>query len=127
MRRLSTLALVSTLVAGCASPPPGAAPDARALIGTWVVDLRPTPDAPAYTQAFVVSQVDGKRFSGSFYGAPIRQGQLNTDWGAVRLAFVTADGSGSYHHSAVLRDGRLEGLTHAPARDFLAYWSARQP
>jgi hypothetical protein len=40
------------------------------------------------------------------------------------FAFVTADGSGPYNHSAVLWDGRLEGLTNSTGRDFLSYWSA---
>ncbi|MBQ0961957.1 hypothetical protein KAK06_23670 [Ideonella sp. 4Y11] len=119
----SLLLLVSSLAA-CSTAGPARAPAAAELVGTWQVDLRPTPDAPPYLQAFVVTGVQGKRFSGSFYGTPISQSQINTDWGAVRIAFVTGDGSGEYHHSAVLSGNRLEGLTHSVGRDFLAYWSA---
>jgi hypothetical protein len=99
--------------------------EAGALLGTWKVDLRPSPGAPPYFQEFVVTRVlDGKSFEGTFYGAPVTQARINTDWGAVRIAFVTTDGSGPYNHSAVLRDGRLEGLTNSTGRDFLSYWSA---
>ena len=37
---------------------------------------------------------------------------------------MTEDGSGLYHHTAVLRDGRLIGTTHSIGRDFLARWTA---
>jgi len=68
--------------------------------------------------------VEGKRFEGTFYGSPISQGRINADWGTIRIAFVTEDGSGPYNHSAVLAEGRLEGLTNSTGRDFLSYWSA---
>ena len=99
-------------------------PGPEELVGIWEVDLRPTPDAEPYLQEFEVSSVDGNGFEGSFYGTPVTEGRLNVDWGAVRFAFVTADGSGPYHHSGVLREGRLEGTTHSIGRDFLAYWTA---
>jgi hypothetical protein len=88
------------------------------------VDLRPDPAAEGYYQQFVVTAVQGKTFSGTFYGTPISQARINTDWGAVRIAFVTADGSGAYNHSAVLTGDKLEGLTNSTGRDFLSYWSA---
>lgn len=98
--------------------------DGASLVGTWKVDLRPTPDSEAYYQEFVVESVEGRSFSGTFYGTAIEDARLNTDWGAVRFAFVTRDNSGAYHHSGVLRGDRLEGLTHSLGRDFLAVWSA---
>lgn len=94
------------------------------LLGTWVVDLRPTPDSEPYYQEFVVTSVQGNAFTGTFYGAPVSQARINTDWGTLRLAFVTADGSGPYNHSAVLSDSRLEGLSNSTGRDFLSYWTA---
>lgn len=121
--------LVSTwLVAGCASAPPQApaVSPAASLVGTWQVDLRPEPSAPPYYQPMEVTQVEGGRFSGSFYGAPFKDGRINADWGPVRIAFVTADATVEYHHSATLVDGRLEGLTHAPGRGFLAVWRAQK-
>jgi hypothetical protein len=114
------------LLAHAATPAEPATP-ASVLVGTWQVDLRPTPDAPPYFQELVITAVDGQTFTGTFYGTPITQGRLNTAWGTLRLAFVTADGSGDYHHSAVLQTDRLEGLTNSTGRDFLAYWSARKP
>jgi hypothetical protein len=100
--------------------------NARDLVGTWTVDLRPTPDAEPYYQEFVVADVTAESFTGTFYGAPVSEARLNVDWGAVRFAFVTEDGSGPYYHSGVLREGRLEGTTHSPGRGFLAYWTAEK-
>ena len=94
------------------------------LLGTWKVDLRPTPDAEPYYQEFVVTAVQDGSFSGTFYGAPISQGRVNKDWGKLRIAFVTTDGSGPYYHSATLEDEGLEGLSNSTGRGFLAYWSA---
>ena len=113
------------LASGCALEPPIAAiPAAADLVGTWWVDLRPTPEADAYLQPFVVTSVEDGRFDGTFYGAPVSEARINTEWGTVRIAFVTADGSGAYHHSAVLDGDRLVGLSNSTGRDFLAYWSA---
>lgn len=95
------------------------------LLGTWQVDLRPTPDAKPYLQQFVVTKVNADNsFEGTFYGAPISQARINKDWGAIRIAFVTADQSGPYNHSAVLQGAKLEGLTNSTGRNFLSYWSA---
>ncbi len=96
------------------------------LVGTWKVDLRPTPKADPYYQEFVVKSVEGKTFAGSFYGSPISQARINNDWGSIRIAFVTSDNSGPYNHSAVLQASKLEGLTNSTGRNFLAYWSAEK-
>jgi hypothetical protein len=116
-----------------ASPPPSAAPAAPAadpnrLVGTWRVDLRPTPDAPPYYQTFVISSVKDDRLSGTFYNTEIRDGRTNKDWGAaVYFAFTTNDGSGAYHTAGRLTsNGRLEGTTHAVGRGFLSVWSAER-
>ena len=123
--RIAVSLLSMALIAGCASTIRRAGPaDAQDLVGVWKVDLRPTPGDPEYFQQFVVSSVEGKTFSGTFYGAPIEQARINTDWGAVRIAFVTADQSGPYNHSATLVGNRLEGLTNSTGRNFLSYWSA---
>ncbi len=125
--RSIALILILTLLSGCAtSADRRPSVDANVLIGSWQVDLRPRPGDPAYFQEFVISSVDGNRFRGSFYGTEVTQARINTDWGAVRIAFVTADGSGQYHHSATLVGDRLQGLSNATGRDFLSYWSARR-
>lgn len=120
----ASLLTVFVLLTGCTTPPVTSSPQPAKLIGVWKVDLRPDPTAEGYYQEFVVTAVQGKSFSGTFYGAPISQARINTDWGAVRIAFVTADGSGDYNHSAVLTGDTLEGLTNSTGRDFLSYWSA---
>ncbi len=119
------LALFAILsLAACAAPGRSATIDEAFLSGTWQVDLRPTPDAAPYFQELVITEAGNGSMSGTFYGAPFSEGRINDDWGTLRIAFVTADGSGPYYHSAVLNDGRLEGLSHSSGRDFLAYWSA---
>lgn len=124
MRTCATLCLV-VLFAATPNSQAEETVEAGVLLGTWKVDLRPSPESLPYFQEFVVTRVlDDKSFEGTFYGAPVTQARINTDWGAVRIAFVTTDGSGAYHHSAVLEDGRLEGLTNSTGRGFLSYWSA---
>ncbi len=119
------LCLIALLLTGCAITKLDVqSVDAQALVGTWKVDLRPTPTDSAYFQQFVVSAVVGKKFSGTFYGAPIQHARINSDWGNLRIAFVTNDQSGPYNHSATLVGNKLEGLSNSTGRDFLSYWSA---
>jgi hypothetical protein len=119
---------LAALLVSYSSPPRAESPSASKLIGTWKVDLRPVPTADPYFQEFVVTSADGKTFTGTFYGTPVTQARINTDWGKIRIAFVTSDDSGPYNHSAVLTDGKLDGLSNSTGRDFLAYWSAeKQP
>jgi hypothetical protein len=121
--------LFAFLLTACATntPQKNSLLDSKQLIGTWQVDLRPTPGAAEYYQEFVVTAVDGKTLQGTFYGSPISQGRINTDWSKIRIAFVTEDQSGPYNHSAVLNDGKLEGLSNSTGRNFLSYWSAIKP
>jgi hypothetical protein len=35
-----------------------------------------------------MTSVARKTFAGTFYGTPVTQARINTDWGAVRIAFV---------------------------------------
>jgi hypothetical protein len=125
--RASNVLAVALLV-GCATSATPVAPSSAVLVGTWKVDLRLSPTTEAYYQEFVVASVEGKTFTGTFYGTPVTQARINTDWGAVRIAFVTSDGSGQYNHSAVLIGHKLEGLSNSTGRNFLSYWSAiKQP
>lgn len=100
--------------------------DASGLLGDWKVDLRPTPEASAYYSDFSVTKIDGKSLEGKFYGTEFTNGRINIDWGAVYFAFTTSDGSGTYFHSGVLRDGKLEGLSLSTGREFLAVWTAKR-
>ena len=127
MLRPITISATLTVLAwlgACATTPFDPQSVEDILVGTWTVDLRPLPDAEPYYQEFVVTAVDGNRFSGTFYSTSISEGRINVDWGTLRIAFVTVDGSGSYHHSAVLDHGTLDGLSNSTGRDFLSYWTA---
>lgn len=100
--------------------------DTTKLIGTWKVDLRPTPKAPDYFKSFEVAKVDGNTFTGVFYGTEIQNGRINTDWETVYLAFTTEDNSGVYNHFAKLVGNRLEGASHSLGRKFLLPWRAEK-
>lgn len=125
--RIGTIAVFALLLTGCATKvAPSNAPDSNQLIGTWQVDLRPKPGTEPYFNEFVVTAVNGRTFTGTFYGSPVSQARINTDWYAVRIAFVTEDQSGAYHHSAVLSGDKLDGLSNSTGRNFLSYWSAKK-
>ena len=130
MRIASTLratALLFALPLWLGSAPAPAPVDPSALVGTWTVDLRPTPDAPAYTQPFRVSAVhDDGTLDALFYGAPVQVARYNADWDVLHVAFVTRDNSTRYLHAARLVDGQLHGTTHAVERGFLSVWTAEQ-
>lgn len=100
--------------------------DAEALVGKWIVDLRPTPDAPAHLKELIIESVEDGELEGRFYDTDFVDGRLNGDWGALRFAFCTADASGAYHTQGVLRGDRLEGTTMSVGRDFLAVWTAHR-
>lgn len=100
--------------------------DLSTLVGAWKVDLRPTPDAAEYFQEFVVTKIDGKTFSGTFYGAEIKNGKVNTDWETVYLAFTSEDQSGIYSHFARLDGKKLIGATDSLGRGFLLPWRAEK-
>ncbi len=94
------------------------------LEGTWAVDLRPSPDSPPYIQDMVITSAKNKQIKGTFYGTKIMNGKINTSWGKVVFAFTTKDGSGVYHTTGELVDGKLIGTTHSLGRDFLTPWTA---
>ena len=93
--------------------------------GTWVVDLRPTPDAPAYDVAMELKVRDG-RVVGTFYDTEIENGFANDTWGDLVVGFTTRDGSGVYYSTATLHDDVLRGSTLSVGRQFLAVWTARR-
>lgn len=101
-------------------------PDASELIGTWLIDLRPSPNAAPYVQEMTITSVENGRLQGTFYGSTMQHGRLNTAWGRVIFAFVTEDGSGVYNTTGELRDGKLVGTTHAIGRDFISPWTGEK-
>ena len=97
--------------------------DVEELLGTWTVDLRPTPDAEAYTTELVIAH-DEHGLQATFYGTEGTHVTVNDDWQEVRVALVTEDGTGVYHTSFVLVGETLVGTTHSLGREFLSRWTA---
>ena len=100
--------------------------DSTKLVGTWKVDLRPTPDAPAYFQTLEIKKIEGDTFSGTFYGSEIKNGRINQAWDFIYIAFTSSDNSGLYSHFAKLAGTRFEGATHSLGRNFLLPWRAEK-
>lgn len=102
-------------------------PDPAALVGTWQVDLTPKPGAEPYFQKLVITEVNDSTFTSTFYyDSEIQEARFNADWGALTIAFFTADGSGPYNTAARLEGDLLKGTTHSIGRDFVALWTARK-
>lgn len=100
--------------------------DPSRLIGTWLADLRPRPDAPDYDQEFVVRGVANQVPVGTFYGRELQDARLNLDWGTTHFAFTTSDARerGTYNTAGRIVGDHLEGTTHPLGRNFLAVWTA---
>ena len=94
-----------------------------ALIGEWVIDLRPTPHAEGYFQPFIVESIEGNTINGTFYGSNLENALLNDNWETLSFAFTTNDGTNEYYHSGYLLDGKLFGITYCPDRKFTAPWT----
>jgi hypothetical protein len=124
MMKSLLLMFLLTSVVGINVAQQSAKPDPTKLVGSWKVDLRPKPDAPAYFQKFAVKKVEGDTFTGTFYGVEIKEGRINRDWETIHFAFVTQDGTGVYNHSGKLIGERLEGTTNSVGRKFLSVWRA---
>lgn len=93
------------------------------LIGNWIIDLRPTPEAEGYFQSFEVKSIDGNTFNGTFYGSNIKYAFINKNWPKIYFAFSTSDQSNEYYHSGYIENDRLYGLTYCPNREFTAPWT----
>ncbi len=96
---------------------------ASSLLGEWIIDLRPTPDAEAYFQSFVVESIEENSFKGTFYGSELENSLLNREWDKLYFAFSTNDSSNAYYHSGYLEDGKIYGMTYCPGRNFTAPWT----
>ena len=97
-------------------------PVADSVLGTWVIDLRPTPDSEPYLKDFKFTKIEGKQFDGEFYGYPFQGGFLNTDWEKIYFAFTTADQSGTYFHSGYIEGDKVFGITLNENRKFILPW-----
>ena len=97
--------------------------DTKELIGTYKIDLRPTPEAKPYYQNFVIKSVDGKKFKGTFYGSSIVKGLFNTEWdNRVYFGFSTSDRTNTYYHSGYFQNGKVYGISYCPDRNLVSRW-----
>ncbi len=123
---LRTCLLVSLSSAALAGPDHKETAPFSAMAGDWSVDLRPSFDSPPYSQPMTLKIDDQKRVTGSFYNSEILAGKAVIGRGRSCVAFRTTDGSGFYHSSACLIDGKMVGTTWAEGRDFLFPWTAER-
>lgn len=100
---------------------PGRNPDS--MLGSWEIDLRPSPDADPYVQEFRVTGISGNTFQGYFYGSPVKQAKLNRNWNRLYFAFTTSDQTHDYFHSGYLLNGKLYGVSYCPGREFVQPWT----
>jgi len=96
--------------------------EASSLAGFWNIDLRPTPDAEEYIIQFVVSDIEDSSFRGTFYGSKFKDGLINDSWEVLYFSFTTKDKNNTYYHSGWLEDGKLQGISYCPDREFTAPW-----
>jgi hypothetical protein len=97
-------------------------PEANNAIGTWMIDLRPTPENEPYLKDFKFTKIDSSRFNGEFYGYPFEGGFLNTDWDKIYFAFTTADQSGTYYHSGYIEGNEIFGMSLNENRKLMLPW-----
>lgn len=91
--------------------------------GTWVIDLRPSPNSEIYLKDFVITPTKDKSFSGEFYGTPFTTGKFNTEWEYVYFAFTTSDKEYIYYHSGYIDGDRIFGISYSPDRKFISHWT----
>lgn len=99
---------------------------AAALSGDWVVDLRLSLDDEAYTQPMTLTVASDGVVTGSFYNSEILAGRVGTAQNRTCVAFRTSDGSGLYHTSGCLVDGKMVGQTWSEGRNFVLPWTAER-
>lgn len=96
------------------------------LLGTWVIDLRPTPTSQPYLKDFKFTKIYDKQFDGEFYGYPFTGGFLNLDWDKVYFAFTTTDQSGTYFHSGYSEGNKINGMSLNENRKLLIPWQGEK-
>lgn len=101
-------------------------PGIDSITGTYIIDLRPTPESEPYLKEFKFTKVDGKKFDGEFYGYPFSGGFLNTDWDKIYFAFTTQDQSGTYYHSGYVEGNKVVGITLNESRGFVLPWKGER-
>ena len=96
------------------------------LAGRWIVDLRPSPDAPKYEKQMMLDVAPDGSVRGSFYDSTIDAGRASASNGRTCFAFRTTDGVGPYHTSGCLIGNRILGQTWAEHRQFVLNWTAER-
>ena len=96
------------------------------LAGTWKVDLRVSLNDAPYSQPMVLTVAEDGSVTGSFYNSEILAGRVGRGQDRKCVAFRTTDGSGFYHSSACLVDGKMIGQTWSEGRNFVLPWTAER-
>lgn len=97
------------------------------LIGTWEIDLRPTPDSEPYIQYLVINDISGTSLKGTFYGSSIKDGLVNKKFDNIFIAFTTKDQSSTYYHFIKrIDDNNIEGLTYCNDRNLIQPWKGKK-
>ncbi len=92
------------------------------LMGTWTLDLRPTPQSESYLKDFDITNFENGKLSGTFYGTDFKEGKINTAWGKIYFSFTTADQSNTYFHSGFIENGKIYGTSLSEGRNFMIPW-----
>ena len=96
------------------------------LLGTFIIDLRPTPDSEPYLKDFKFTKIEVKNFDDEFYGYPFTGGLLNTNWDKIYFAFTTADQSGAYYHSGYVEGNKVFGISLNENRKLIIPWKGEK-
>lgn len=94
------------------------------LSGEWIVDLRSSPNDPAYLKPMVILVGSDGSMTGTFYDREIDNGRAGTVSGRSCLALRTVDASGPYQTAGCLVGDQIEGQTWSEGRNFLLTWTA---
>jgi CubicO group peptidase (beta-lactamase class C family) len=100
--------------------------DLEKIKGTWIIDLRPSPNSEAYLKDFIITPTVSKEFSGEFYGSKFEKGNFNTDWEYIYFAFTTKDRSNVYYHSGYIDGDKIFGISYSPDRKFTSHWTGKK-
>ena len=100
--------------------------DLEKIKGTWVIDLRPSPESASHVQEFTIQPTKGNQFGGTFYGSEFKDGYFNLEWDVVYFGFSSRDGSSGYYHSGYFKEGKVYGITFCPGREFTIPWEGEK-
>lgn len=114
---------LATIIALAVATPVLAQP-VSPLSGEWIVDLRSSPNDPAYLKPMVILVGSDGSMTGTFYDREIDKGRAGAVSGRACFALRTVDASGPYQTSGCLVGDQIEGQTWSEGRNFLLTWTA---